>query len=414
MRHFFPILLLVVLSACGKEGIEVQTAQSETRDIFARVTESGSIQPTIEVPVAPDVSGEIVDLRIKEGDRVSKGDLLLTIRPDDLQAQLEQASASVNQAQAGYQQAKANLAQAKATLLQDSVSLVRTEQLFKDEVVSQLDLENAQLRYKVSRSQLEAAAYSVNASYYQLQSAQATRKQARQSLDRTNIYASMDGTVTLLTAELGQRVVGTSMMAGTEILKVADLSRMEVTVEINENDIVNVNLGDSARVEVDAYPGKIFYGQVSEIAYSATTAALGSTDQVTNFQVKVSIDPSSYSSLSGGDVAGIPRTSPFRPGMTALVEVYTREASGVVAVPIQAVTLRGRQDGDETSGQEVVFVVENGVLSQKAVSTGISDDSFLQILSGLEDGQEVVTGPYTLLSRSLKEGMEVTTTTEEQ
>ncbi len=298
--------------------------------------------------------------------------------------------------------------------MQDSVSLERNKQLFADQVISQVDLENAQLAYEVSRAQHEAATFSVKASYYQLQSAEATRRQARQDLDRTNLYAAMDGTITQLNVELGQRVVGTSMMAGTDLLKIADLSRMEVVVEINENDIVNVRRGDSTRVEVDAYPDRVFYGKVSEIAYSATTAGMGSTDQVTNFEVKIAISPESYRDMQqGGDQATMPTESPFRPGMTALVEVYTQQVDDAVAVPIQAVTLR--QLGDEAKvsatagqqGQEVVFVYKNGQVQRRPVSVGIRDETHIQIVEALEAGEEIVTGPYTLLSRVLKDGMSV-------
>lgn len=407
--------LLLLLWCCGGRSLSVQTDQSETRDLYARVTESGTIQPTVEVPVAPDVSGEVVAIAVKEGDQVAKGDLLLTIFPEDLEAQLDQAQAAVSQSQAAYQQAQANRAQAKASLLQDSVSLARNKQLFADQVISQVDLENAQLAYEVSRAQYEAAGFSVKASYFQLQSAEATRRQARQNLDRTNLYAAMDGTITQLNVELGQRVVGTSMMAGTDLLKIADLSRMEVVVEINENDIVNVRRGDSTRVEVDAYPDRVFYGQVSEIAYSATTAGMGSTDQVTNFEVKIAISPESYRDMQqDGEQGTMPTESPFRPGMTALVEVYTQQVKDAVAVPIQAVTLRQTGEGGEASsagpgqqGQEVVFVYANGQVKRRPVSVGIRDETHIQVIEGLEAGEEIVTGPYTLLSRMLKDGMSV-------
>ena len=403
----------------------VQTEKSVLRTIYARVAESGIIQPTVEVPIAPDVPGEVVHIAIQEGQKVKKGDLLITIQPDDYKAQLEQATAALSTSQAGHLQAKANMSQSRATVMQDSVALIRTKKLFDDKVVSKVDLENAQLKYNVSQSQYEAAKYSVQASYYQVKSSEASRKQARQNLDRTNIYASMDGTVTSLAVELGQRVVGTRQMAGTEILKIADLSSMEVVVEVNENDIVNVNLGDSARVEVDAYPDMIFYGNVTEIAYSATVTLAASTDQVTNFEVKVKIDPRSYQQLAKESQV----ESPFRPGMTALVEIYTKNVKDAIAVPIQAVTLRkpnakpqfkdgssdaqpeqvSQKSGPDESAEpvEVVFIFENGRVKQQAVTTGISDDSHIRIIEGLEADKEVVTGPYTILSKILKDNMEV-------
>ncbi len=396
-------LAAILLSACGKSGIQVRTDTATTKSLLARVTESGTINPTIDVPISPDVPGEVVRIEVEEGMKVKKGDLLITILPDDFLAQLEQADASLSRSQAAYLQAKANLSQTHATLLQDSVSLSRTKQLYDDGVVSKVDLENAQLSYNVSRSQWESAQYNVDAAYYQVKSSEATKRQARQNLNRTNIYASMDGTITQLSVELGQRVVGTSMMAGTDILKIADLSSMEVIVEVNENDIVNVKLGDSARVEVDAYPNHIFYGAVSEIAYSASTSGLATTDQVTNFEVKVRISPASYADLISDRVE-----SPFRPGMTALVEIYTQRADDVVAVPIQAVTLRGATPGAGIQeSREVVFIYNNGRVSEVSVTTGISDDRLIEIKEGLDSGATIVTGPYQVLSQVLQDGMEV-------
>lgn len=400
------ISLLVVLTAgCGEKGIEVKTESAQQRTLFARVTESGTINPTVDVPISPDVPGEVVDIRVVEGAKVKKGDLLMTILPDDFQAQLEQAEASLSRSRASYLQAKAALSQAHATLMQDSVNLKRTQQLFEDGVVSRVEMENAQLSYNVSKSQHESARYSVDAAFYQVKSSEATKTQARQNLNRTSIYASMDGTITELNVELGQRVVGTSMMAGTEILKIADLSSMEVVVEINENDIVNVKLGDSTRVEVDAFPNKLFYGEVSEIAYSASTTGMATTDQVTNFEVKVKVSPKSYQ-----DLAPREGESPFRPGMTALVEIYTQKAEDVVSVPIQAVTLRGSADEGISGGQEVVFVFNNGTVNQVTVETGISDDRFLEVTSGLDGAEEIVIGPYQTLSQLLRDGMEVNQT----
>lgn len=394
---------LVLLSSCGQGGIQVETAEVTQRDILSRVTESGTITPTVQVPIAPDVAGEVVNIAVREGAKVKKGDLLITILPDDYRAQLEQATASLNRSQAAYSQAKANQSQARAQLMQDSVSLARTKELFAEGVVSQVDLENAQLAFNVSRSQYESAKYNVEASYYQVKSSEATRQQARQTLDRTNIYASMDGTITAMNVELGQRVVGTSMMAGTEILTIADLSSMEVVCEVNENDIINVKLQDSARIEVDAIPGRVFSGKVSEIAYSASSSGMATTDQVTNFEVKVRIDPESYAEL-----APSPGESPFRPGMTALVEVFTQEAEGAIAVPMQAVTLRGAEPGmSATAGREVVYRYQNGTVEEVTVQTGISDDRYLEVTEGLQPGDLVVTGPYQVLTQVLKDGMEV-------
>ena len=412
------LICLVVLrqqGLIGKENkIKVQTAETEIRSIFSRVTESGTIQPTIDVPVAPDVSGEVVFLAVKEGMRVKKGDLLVTIRPDDYKSLLEQSQAGLAQAKAGQLQARAALEQARANLLQDSVNYARNKQLFEDEVISQSEIENFQLQYNISQSQFKSAELEVQAAYYRVKNSEASVKQARQNLDRTNIYASMDGTITELNVEIGQRVVGTMQMAGTEILKIADLSSMEVVVEVNENDIVNVSLGDSSRIEVDAFPDQNFYGRVSEIAYSARVAEMGSTDQVTNFEVTVIISPDSYSRMVGTSDVPARDESPFRPGMTSLVEIFTNYVNDAVVVPIAAVTAGRKEQNDSTKvegregdPQEVVFVVDGGKVKEIPVELGISDDNFIEVKDGVQDGTTIVTGPYSLLSKRLKEGDEV-------
>jgi HlyD family secretion protein len=427
-------LLVLTKIFKGKEGILVEAEQSKIRTIYSSTSESGTIQPTVDVPVAADVSGEVVDLYVKEGMQVKKGDLLVTIRPDNYKAALEQAQAGLNQAKAAELQARAAVAQALANTLQDSISLTRTKALYSEGVVSKVDWENANLKYSVSKSQYNAALFSARAAFYQVKTSEATVKQSRQNLDRTNIYASMDGTITQLNVELGQRVVGTMQMAGTEILKIADLSSMEVVVEISENDIVNLSLGDSAKIEVDAFPDRLYYGRVSEIAYSAKTDMMGSTDQVTNFEVKVIISPNSYASdvSQGGDIPTL-KTSPFRPGMTALVEIFTDSKSEIVTVPIQAVTLskkekpeddkkkskakEGDTEGDDDAKkkkkikddkpQEVVYKIVDGIAREIPVVTGISDDSYIYIREGLKEGEQVVIGPYSTLTKTLKDSMEV-------
>lgn len=381
--HLYLLVSVFGLVACGRGNLKVETAPVEKRTVYARVVESGTIEPTVSLPIAPDVSGEVVALPIKEGQRVKKGDLLVTIRPDDYRAQLEQAEASLNRSQAAYLQAQANEKQAEAQRLQDSVSLVRTKNLYKESVVSQVELENAELKYKVSRSQYESAKFNVQASYYQYRSAAATRKQARQSLDRTNIYATMDGIITQLNVELGQRVVGTGMMTGTEILNIADLSQMEVNIEVNENDIIHIEIGDSARVEVDAYQDQVFYGIVSEVAYSASGGAVMSADQVTNFEVKVIINPASYEGLAPE------QASPFRPGMSGLVEIYTDQVNDALVVPVQGVAL-SRGEGDKP--QEIVFLFQDGKVHRQPVQMGINDDKYIEITEGVQLAEEVIIG----------------------
>lgn len=413
------LLLIIVLAVIarwqgwigGNKEIVVEVKPVEKRDIISTVSESGNIQPDVEVPVAPDVSGEVVGVYVKEGDSVKAGQLLIVIRPDNYQAAKEQSEAAVNSAKADYAQAQANLEQNKNNLVQDSINYERSAKLYKDKVISQSEYENALLRFKLTKSQYLAGLQTINASYYRVKSSEASLRQAMDNLSRTSIFASMSGIVTMMKVEVGQRVVGTGQMAGTEIMKISDLSQMEVAVEVNENDIVNVRIGDSASIEVDAFPNKKFYGQVSEIAYSATVMGAGSTDQITNFKVRISVDRNSY--LQDAQLMrGIPANqSPFRPGMSAQVQIFTERKDQVIAVPIQSVTLEKKEDdanaqGDQKS-KEIVFVYENGIVKSVPVKTGISDERFIEIEEGLEEGALVVTGPYRVISKELTDGLAV-------
>ena len=393
-----------------EEAVKVTIETVEKRTLIATVSESGTVQPATEVKIAPDVSGEIVELKCKEGNQVKKGDLLMTIRPDNYKSALEQSEAALNSSQANYLQAQANRSQAKASYLQDSANYSRTNQLYRDSVVSRIEKETALLKREVSKSQYESAKQSVQASFFQMKSSQASLRQARQNLDRTNIFATMDGTVTMLNIELGERVVGTMQMAGTEMLRIADLSEMDVLVEINENDIINIQIGDTAKIKIDAYGEKEFRGWVSEIAYSAKMLGMGSTEQVTNFEVKVRIDPKSYQ--NDPEIIKNPsaKISPFRPGMSAQVEIYTEKEENVIGVPIGCVSLQRKKEGaveENQKAQEIVFVYENGKVTEVNVETGISDDKYIRIKSGLNEGQQVVTGPYLILTKKLENNLEV-------
>lgn len=402
----------------GEKTPSVTTGNVSKKDITASVTESGSIEPVIEVPISPDVSGEIIALFFKEGDSVRKGDLLVTIKPDNYKAALEQSEASLNSAKADYMQAQAALEQSRANYLQDSVNYYRNKQLFEQKVISQLELETSQVKYEVSRSQFIAAKQSVLASFYRMKSSEASLKQSRENLNKTNIYASMDGILTMMSVEVGQRVVGTGQMAGTEIIKIADLSRMQMVVEINENDIINLHLGDSASIEVDAFDGKSFFGKVTEIAYSASKSVTSSTDQVTNFKVKVDIDPKSY--MNDKElISGLKKNqSPFRPGMSGVATIFTKTKTGVLTVPIQSVTLK-RSEGPQQENmvgkrEQVVYVFESGSVKMVTVETGISDADFIEITSGdIQENMKVVTGPYNVLTKHLKDGLVVTEMTPE-
>lgn len=384
--------------AFGKSGnfktVEIQTIERGV--IIETVAATGKIQPEVEIKLSSEVSGEIIALPIKEGQDVSKGDLLVRINPDLVQSAL-------NQAQAGLQNARAGLAQAEASLKVAKLSFERNVPLFKKGVISKSDYERA-------LSDLEVAQANRQSAFYNIQSVSASVKQASDNLGRTTIYAPRNGTISMLNAELGERVVGTASMAGTEILRLANLTNMEVEVDVNENDIVKISVGDSTIVEVDAYLKKEFKGLVTEIANSAEAAL--SANQVTNFKVKVRILKESYKDLLVDRAATY---SPFRPGMTATVDIITKKRVNVVTAPISAIVIKTdtsntnkkapkRKGNIELEKFECVFVKSGDKAKLRVVTTGIQDDSSIEIITGLEDGDEIITGPYTLVTKSLKPG----------
>ena len=379
---------------------EVEVAESFRTDIIEIVTASGKIQPELEVKISPEVSGEIVALDIQEGDAVTEGQLLLRINPDIYEA-------AVNRTQAAVNSTRSSVAQAKAQFLELDKNHKRNEGLFTKGAISQQE-------FDASLRAFQVAQLGVESSEFQLKSAQANLKEARDNLNRTTIYSPTSGTVSMLNVEAGERVVGTAQMAGTELLRVADLTQMEVLVEVNENDIVRVALNDTARIEVDAFLGEQFKGVVTQIANSANLMAAG-VDQVTNFEVKVRILPESYAHLSpkGSSI------SPLRPGMTASVEIETDKQAQILVVPIQAVTLRDdtasgrsarerREESGRADEMEVVFLENNGIARIQVVETGIQDDKNIHITSGLEDGQTIIIGPYSAVSKTLNSGDAVT------
>lgn len=392
---------------------EVETEWVQRRTITETVSASGKIQPEVEVSMSAEVSGEIVELPIVDGQKVNQGDLMVKIRPDIYRAAVRRAEAALNGA-------RAQRAQAEAQRIESEKSYKRSEKLHQGQVISEAEWDRVVSAYQVSLKTEEAAVY-------QVRSAEATLNEARENLLKTTIYAPMSGTVSALQAELGERVVGTAQMAGTEILRIADLSRMEVVVEVNENDIIRVSIGDTARIEVDAYLDESFTGVVSEIANSANISNL-SVDQVTNFTVKVAILPESYSHLleNKGDLPA------FRPGMTATVEIETEQAENVLTVPIESVTLRSdtsstagltssrksRKSNAESTGEasstsdeenyEVVFLYgADAKAVLQVVETGIQDDRYIEIRSGLSDSLEIISGPYRTVNRDLKNGTSV-------
>ncbi|HEY9184148.1 MAG TPA: efflux RND transporter periplasmic adaptor subunit [Salegentibacter sp.] len=400
------IILLVVGKRAGWFGDsgnvkEVEITKTEALDITETVAATGKIQPEVEVKLSSEVSGEIIELPIKEGQSVEKGDLLVKINPDIYQSSLQRMEAGLQNLRANYNQAQANLKQAEA-------DYNRNKTLFEKGVISQAEWDAVVSNYEVAKAAKESA-------YYNMQSGAASVTEARDNLARTTIYAPMSGTISRLDAELGERVVGTQQMAGTEILRVANLANMEVEVDVNENDIVKVEVGDSTFVEVDAYLRREFKGLVTEISNSADSQL--TTDQVTNFKVKVRILEESYEDL----VEGKPQNySPFRPGMTATVDIITNKRENVIGVPISAIVVKSdtisNGNSTETSGGEMfeaVFVKENEQAKLRVVETGIQDGSQIEITKGLEEGEEVITGPYTLVTKSLKDGDQVKVASEE-
>ncbi|KOS07688.1 RND transporter [Flavobacterium akiainvivens] len=400
------VILLVVLKKTGTignndEGKEVETAVVKQITITETVTATGKIQPEVEVKISSEVSGEIIALPVKEGQAIKKGDLLVRINPDLYESGVSRNAAALSTSKAGLSQAEATLKEAKA-------NYERNKALFEKGVISKSEWDKIVSTYESAQAQKQSA-------YFQVKSAGASVTEAQDNLNRTTIYSPVDGTISKLDAELGERVVGTQQMTGTEILRVANLNNMEVEVDVPENDIVKVKIGDQADIEVDAYLKKKFKGEVTSISNSASDSQ--TTDQVTNFKVKVRILEESYADMIKDKPASY---SPFRPGMTATVDIITTRKENIIAVPISAVvvksdTLAAKKDvvkeleekeqekktGKSVEKHECVFIVENGKAVLRPVSTGIQDDTNIEIITGLKKGDKVITGPFTTVSKDL-------------
>ena len=408
------VILLVVIAVFkgGSSGkaIKVNVEATEKRTIVETVAASGKIQPETEVVISSDVSGEIIEMAVKEGDQVAAGDLLLKIDPDLVESALNRVEAALNTSRANLLGARARLEQSKSQYVNAQASYDRSKKLHEDKVISDAEFDQATANFEVAKSDVDAAEESVQAAKFNVKSNEASLSEARENLGRTSIYSPMSGTITSMNKEKGERVVGTAQMAGTEIMTVSDLSVMEVAVEVNENDIVRVDLGDTTEIEVDAYLGENFKGVVTEIANSANISGMNA-DQVTNFDVKIRMLQSSYENL----IEDGSQKSPFRPGMSATVDIRTTTASNVITVPIQAVTTRKDtasnseelKEDEEEKVNEVVFVKEGDVVKMVTVETGIQNTMYIEIASGLEEGVEVVTAPYTVVSRKLEDGDQV-------
>lgn len=396
------VVALIAMMAMSKsknknKGTEVDIENVSTKTVIETVSATGKIQPESEVKISSEVSGEIIFLPIKEGDQVKKGQILARVNPELYTSAYNRVVASMSTSKAGLSQAEAQLKEAKA-------NYDRNKTLFEKGVISKAEFDRLIGAYESAKANRESA-------YYNVQSANASVSEARESLGRTTIFSPADGTVSLLNTELGERVVGTQQMTGTEIMRIANLDQMEVEVDVNENDIIKIGIGDEANIEVDAYLKKTFKGEVTAIsnASSLTTTA----DQVTNFKVKVRILRDSYKDLLEGKAANY---SPFRPGMTATVDIITRKKENVLAIPISAVVVKTDtsanakiEDSNFSKEKfECVFVDNNGKAKIKIIKTGIQDDTNIEVKSGLKKGDKIIVGPYTTVTKELKSGDKVT------
>jgi HlyD family secretion protein len=434
------ILFVMVAKSAGwigkKEKTSVEIAEAKQVNITEKVNASGKIQPEIEVKLSPDVSGEVTELNIQEGDSVVKGQLLLRIRPDNYELAVQRSNAALNTSKANLSQTQARALQAEAQFVRATASFGRNKQLHEQKIISDAEFDQATADFKVAQQELESAKQSISASQFNVMSASSSVNESISNLSRTSIYAPVSGIVSKLNVEKGERVVGTMQMAGTELLRIANLNDMEVRVDVNENDIVRVTLGDTADVEVDAYSGRKFKGLVTSIANTAKTGANGialSADAITEFEVKIRIVGTSYADLK----AKTGKLSPFRPGMTASVEIITEARLNILSVPISAVTAKSSEEIAKKNSQtgdakkpdmakkddkkdkkqpkddkkEYVFVYDEKTtkVSLKEVKTGISDFDNIEIISGLKQGEKIVTAPFQAIAKTLKDGDEVST-----
>lgn len=423
------IIVLATIKGGKNEVIKVSVEPVAKRTIVQTVSSNGKIQPETDVKISPYISGEVVELYVKEGDEVKKGELLAKIDPEIYISQYDQSVASVNTQKANESNSVARLAQMEAQFENARLNFERQQKLFDQNVISKADFDQAKANFEVAKAQVTSAKQDVKASEFMVKSSEAALKRSTDDLTRTAIFAPNDGTVSKLNVLKGERVTGASQFSsGTEIMRLANLNEMEAQVEVNENDIIRVNLDDTALIEIDAYLNRKFKGIVTEIATSANTTGV-SVDQVTNFNVKIHLLKESYEDLLDPEK---PFYSPFRPGMSCTVEIQTETAYDVLTVPIQAVTTRVSQDTlDKLNAQNVeneqhddrevervttkkteeiqecVFIFENGIARQQDVKTGIQDNTYIQIESGLTDSLEVITSPYSVVSKTLKDGDKV-------
>lgn len=411
----------------GKKEEKVTVDKVAVRKIVETVTASGKVQPETEVKLSSEVSGEVTQLLVKEGDVVKKGQLLIKVRPDVLESGYERAVASANAQKASVAGAEQQLVQQQANFVNAEATYKRNVSLFNKKVISASEFDAAKAAYLTAKANLQAAKENVTGAKFTLDQTQANVREAGANLAKTTIYAPVDGVISKLSVELGDRILGTAQMAGTEIMRISNLKNMEVNVDVNENDINRVNVGDSSSIQIDAFGDKRFRGVVTEIASSST--AVGSTttsvDQVTNFSVKVRILPDSYGNMNNG-AKDLP--SPFRPGLSATVDIES-ETEESLSVPIQAIFTESGAGADNNGDQEkqkakladkkikqYVYLYDDATkqVKKSEVTTGIQNDQFIIVKKGLKKGQNIVSGPYSAVQNKLKDGDKVEKTTKDK
>lgn len=415
---FIAIVLVILLVVGKKKGwigggkaTEVSVEKVSKRNITERISASGKIYPHLDVKISPDVSGEIVELYVKEGDSVIAGQVLAKIKPDIYQAMYERSVAAQNTAQANYLQAKAALTQAQAEFERTEKTYNRNKSLHDQKVISDADWEVIESTYKTAKAASEGGQMNVEGAQYSVQSAEASVREAREDLHKTTIYAPINGILTRLNIEKGERVLGTTQMEGTDMMHISDLNSIEAWVDVSESDVLRVKEQDTSEIKLDAYPDQKFKGIVTQIGKSAKEASLGQSDQVTNFQVKILLLQTSYKALFDS----LKQKFPFLPGMSASVDIMTRQVNDVWAVPIQSVTTRDdtsksknitpdKAKKSNESSNETVFITNDGKAKAVKVQTGIQDDEYIEIKSGLKGDEQTITGPFTAISRLLKDG----------
>lgn len=434
------IAVLIVgklIAGKGDESVKVSTEKASKRMIIETVNATGKVYPEVEVKISPDISGQITELNVQEGDSVKKGQVLARIYADIYATQRDQAAAAVNQQQAMTANSQSQLDALKATMDQAERTYNRQKQLLDDKVISKAEFEQSESAYLSAKANYNAAIQSIKGNQASIQSAQANLARANKDLSRTTLTAPMNGVISSLSVKNGERVAGNSFALGTEMMRVADLSVMEARVDVGENDIVKVNIGDSADVEVDAYNNRKFKGIVTQIAASTATSATGAassaSNDVTNYEVRIRLDRSSYNDLID---PRNPKKFVFRPGMNASADIKTKRHDNVLSIPINSVSARVKgsdkniedkkkedkknKPGDDKDNQdnnaainadeleEVVFVLQkDGTVKKTIVKTGIQDINYIEILNGLNAGDEIITGPYNAVSKTLKDGNKV-------